>query len=43
VYVGLLFYSNQNEVTVIADYEFNSTRPQTPSHFHLQMYQEHKT
>jgi hypothetical protein len=43
MYVGWLFDSNQNEVTVIADCEFNSTWPQTPSHFHLQMYQEHKS
>jgi len=41
MYVGWLLDSNQNEGTVIADYEFNSARPQTPSYFHLQLYQEH--
>jgi hypothetical protein len=43
MYVGWLFDSNQNEVTVIPDYEFSSTRPQTPSHFHIQLYQKHKS
>jgi hypothetical protein len=43
MYVGWLFDSNQIEVTVMADCEFNSTWPQTPSHFLLELYQEHKS
>ena len=42
MYVGWFFDSNQNNNTVIADYEFNPSPAQKQSPFYRQMYQEHE-